>query len=312
MAEFLTESEANNKYASKGVANAGLALGIVGTALSALGPRGILGGNGILGFGGGGYGDAAAMTAAGIATGAGMTELAKREVNDHDYCLVKEGQIQVDALRDQMFARERDIREKVDIYRQSAIDDNRINAEIASVKEYATNGIVDAYKANNAQFRALEREVGDNKLSAYKDLSDLYRVTAVSDKNLELQIERNREVDQKEKFGLYKDLSSQTNRLAYETMKQSYEDRIAGMAQVGALAARVSELEKKSAVTAAQLPLMFSLAESHSNNALQRAVCRKIDGNLTIAPYQISTPCSNNDMPFPFFGGNSNPCTPGV
>lgn len=47
MAEFLTMEEAENKFGSKGKANAGLTLGIIGTALGALsgGLGGIFGGN---------------------------------------------------------------------------------------------------------------------------------------------------------------------------------------------------------------------------------------------------------------------------
>lgn len=47
MAEFLTMDEASDKYASKGKGNAGLSLGIIGTALGAL----AVSGNGL--FGGG-------------------------------------------------------------------------------------------------------------------------------------------------------------------------------------------------------------------------------------------------------------------
>lgn len=55
MAEFLTMDEAKSKFGSKGKTNAGLTLGIIGTALAALNTNnGGCGGNGILGglFGG--------------------------------------------------------------------------------------------------------------------------------------------------------------------------------------------------------------------------------------------------------------------
>ena len=57
MAEFLTMEDAENKFGTKGRTNAGLTLGIIGTALAALGNNGGgcgCGNNGILGglFGG--------------------------------------------------------------------------------------------------------------------------------------------------------------------------------------------------------------------------------------------------------------------
>jgi hypothetical protein len=66
MAEFLTMEEAEDKFGKKGTARAGLTLGIIGTALAALGNNNGCGcgGNGILGGLFGGNNNGCAMQAA--------------------------------------------------------------------------------------------------------------------------------------------------------------------------------------------------------------------------------------------------------
>lgn len=290
MAEFLTMEEAKNHFASNSKGNAGLTLGIIGTALGALGSN-VLGygnGNGILGLGGRGSDISGTMT--GIAAGAGMTEMARQEMLDHEFSLVEMGRIQKEALKDQMHFRERDIAEKADIYRQSRADDNRINAMVAGVKEFATVGLSDVYRQAAKETKDLAAVVGQNKLEAYKDLAEVYKVGAISDKNLELQIERNRELDQREKFEMYKDLSGTTSKLAYDTMKQSYENRIENMNLMSSLAQRVANLETTAEVNKATLPLMFQLSNANTQNSICQATCRKIDGHLTLGWNQVSSP----------------------
>lgn len=286
MAEFLTLEEGKSHFGSTGKTNAGLTLGIIGTALGAMN-SGILGGNGILGGWNRCTGTNAALTgaAAGV-LGAEMT----KEINDQEFDLWEMGKLREEALRNTMFARERDIAEKSDIYRQSKSDNNRLEDKISGLKDFTVHGLADVYQASVAENRVLERQISGNKLEAYKNVSDLYTGTVKADKDLELKIERNREKDQEEKFSLYKDLSDKSSALAYATMKQSYEDRIESMNQVNALAARVCALEKDQAVTSAQLPLMFQLTDSNTKSAINNATCRKMDGQLTIGANQISSP----------------------
>ena len=137
----------------------------------------------------------------------------------------------------------------------------------------------------------------------------MYASTVTSDKNLELQIERNREKDQAEKFALYKDLSEQTNKLAFDSMKQSYEDRMESMNQINCLANRVCALEAKEAVNSATIPLMFKLSESNTAGAITAATCRKIDGNLTLSCNQLCNTIPQSSInalysaPFSNYGG---------
>lgn len=298
MAEFLTLEEGKSHFGSTGKANAGLTLGIIGTALGAMN-SGILGSNGILGNWGRNTNGSAALTgaAAGVlgaemANGYryGMSAIDTKEINDQEFDLWEMGKLREEALKNTMFARERDVAEKADIYRQTKTDNNRLEDKISGLKDFTVQGLADVYQASVAENRVLERQISGNKLEAYKNVSDLYTSTVKADKDLELQIERNREKDQEEKFSLYKDLSDKSSALAYATMKQSYEDRIESMNQVNALAARVCALEKDQAVTSAQLPLMFQLTDANTRGAINSATCRKMDGQLTIGANQISSP----------------------
>lgn len=298
MAEFLTLEEGKSHFGSKGNTNAGLTLGIIGTALGAMG-SGLLGRNGILGGLGYNNGAGAAIAGAEVANNARAWEM--KEINDQEFDLWEMGKLRSEGLQAGISMRERDIAEKTDLYKQTIQDNNRLEDGLVGLKDFTIKGLSDVYQASVAENRVLERQISNNQLEAYKNVSDLYATTVKSDKDLELQIERNREADQAEKFQLYRDLSDKNNALAYSTMRQSYEDRLEAMNSVNALAARVCALEKDQAVTSAQLPLMFKLAESNTAGAISSATCRKIDGNLTITPCQISTP-------FGAFAPATNPC----
>jgi hypothetical protein len=320
MAEFITMEEAKNEFASKGRANTGIALGSVGLGLAALNAMNGCG-NGILGlgnlFGGNCGGCGSNQFAAGMVTGAtavGPTpwDVAKQEMYDQEFTLARLGQIEVNALQTALDERNVDVAEKAAIYQQTKADNNFLAARIDANKDFTIQGLADVYQASVNENRVLERQISSNQLEAYKNVSDLYATTVIADKGLELQIERNREKDQAEKFALYKDLSGETNRLAFETMKQSYEDRMESMNQISALASRVCALEKNEAVTAAQLPLMFKLSEANTTAAISAATCRKIDGNLTLGIDQLCNGLPQNSInalysfpytAWPYYGG---------
>ena len=295
MAEFLTLEEGKSHFGSTGKTNAGLTLGIIGTALGAMN-SGLLGGNGILGNWGRCNGASALTGAAAGILGAeafgrsGITPMDMKEINDQEFDLWEMGKIREESLKNSIAFRERDIAEKADIYKQTIADNNRVTDKLEGLKDFTVQGMSDIYQSSVNENRVLERQISGNQLEAYKNVSDLYTSMVKSDKDLEIQIERNREKDQEEKFSLYKDLSDKNNALAYTTMRQSYEDRIEAMNQVNALAARVCALEKDQAVTSAQLPLMFKLTESNTRGAISSATCHKMDGRLTIGTNQISAP----------------------
>lgn len=286
MAEFLDEATADHRYASSGKGNAGLALGIVGTALGALN-SGWFGGNGLLGLGGNGNNAAAAGMAAGVAgaelmNGSKAWELERQEAHDQiqDMYLIQDAK--VEALKEMAWFREKDTAEKI-----------ALRDKIAGVKDFAVTGITDLYRVQNINDKEITKTVDANRYEAMKNLGDTYAATVRADKDLEIQIERNREKDMAEKFSMYKELSDKQNILAYETLKQSYEDRLAASKQTSELANRVCHLETALAVNSARDPLLFQLAEARTQAALNT----KVTGNLTINPNQI---CSNffGSMPF--------------
>lgn len=296
MAEFLTESEASDKYGSKAKANAGLTLGIIGTALAALGWGN---GSSILGMGGnsrpGSFGAGFGTGLVGAEVLGGMYgptpwQASQQETHDQEYDLVRMGQLEVDSLKTAMQTRETDTAEKIALYRQTLDDNKDLQAQIEKNHDFTTEALFDLYKSGVSETRNLEQRLAADQLENYKNVSDLYTRTVASEKDIQLQIEKNRETDQTEKFGLYKDLSGQTQALAFQTMKQSYEDRLESLGQLNALSARVCQLEKENAVTQAQLPLMFQLQNSQTSNVISTATSRKIDGNLTLSYGQIQSP----------------------
>ena len=285
MAELMSMEEAKGHFASKGTGNAGLTLGIIGTALGALN-SGILGGwgNGIFGLGGG---NAAGAALTGAAVGA--TVASENSGWNPSSCelvsmIGSQGQ---NLLQTVIWEREKDYAEKVDIYRQAKADNNRLEDIIGANKNQMIQAVADTYNASVRADAMLAEKMNDNRLEAYKNTSDLYAMTVSADKNLELQIEKNREVDQAEKFQLYKELNNQTTGLAYKTMENAYQTQLRTAEENKALAARISALETKAAVNEATMPLYFQLANQTMLSTVEQATCKKVDGHLTIDPSQI-------------------------
>jgi hypothetical protein len=299
MAELMSMEEAKGHFASKGTGNAGLTLGIIGTALGALN-SGILGGwgNGILGLGGSNA--AAALT--GAAVGAASVENGwTPSACELTAMIGTQGQ---NLLQTVIWEREKDYAEKVEIYRQSKADNNRLEDIIGANKNQMIQAIADTYHAGVRSDAMLAEKMNDNRLEAYKNTADLYALTVNSDKNLELQIEKNREIDQAEKFQLYKELNNQTTGLAYKTMENAYQTQLRTAEENKALAARISALESKAAVNEATLPLYFQLANQTMISTVEKATCKKIDGHLTIDPSQV---CMGNWGMFsnPYYWGTN-------
>lgn len=285
MAEFMSMEEAKSHFAGKGTGNAGLTLGIIGTALGALN-SGILGGwgNGIFGLGGGNAAGAALTGAAVGATVASESSGWNPSACELVSMIGSQGQ---NLLQTVIWEREKDYAEKVDIYRQAKADNNRLEDIIGANKNQMIQAVADTYNASVRADAMLAEKMNDNRLEAYKNTSDLYALTVSSDKNLELQIEKNREIDQAEKFQLYKELNNQTTGLAYKTMENAYQTQIRTAEENKALAARISALETKAAVNEATMPLYFQLANQTMLSTVEQATCKKVDGHLTIDPSQI-------------------------
>ena len=304
MAEFMSMDEAKSHFAGKGTGNAGLTLGIIGTALGAMN-SGLLGGwgNGIFGLGGGG---AAGAALTGAAVGASVaSEGWNPSACELTSMIGAQGQ---NLLQTVIWAREKDYAEKADIYRQSKIDNNRLEDIIGANKDMTVQAISDVYNASVRSDAMLAEKMNDNRLEAYKNTADLYALTVSSDKNLELQIEKNREVDQAEKFQLYKELNNQTTALAYKTMENAYQTQLRTAEENKELASRISALESKAAVNEATLPLYFQLANQTMLSTVEQATCKKVDGHLTIDPSQV---CMGNwgffTNPYTFWNASTSP-----
>lgn len=287
MAEFMSMDEAKGNFASKGTGNAGLTLGIIGTALGAMN-SGLLGGwgNGILGLGGN---NASTAALTGAAVGASIADSSGNSGWNPSSCelvsmIGTQGQ---NLLQTIIWEREKDYAEKVDIYRQAKTDNNRLEDIIGANKNQMIQAVADTYNASVRADAMLAEKMNDNRLEAYKNTSDLYALTVSADKNLELQIEKNREIDQAEKFQLYKELNNQTTGLAYKTMENAYQTQLRTAEENKALAARISALETKAAVNEATIPLYFQLANQTMLSTVEQATCKKIDGKLTVDPSQI-------------------------
>lgn len=220
MAEFLTMEEAKSKFGTKGRTNAGLTLGIIGTALAAFagngGGCGCGNNGGILGnLFGGNNNNCCAMQAAENAKTLAMAQ----------------GQ-QADNLS--WANRVQSMQDDIDLY-------TYVNSRALATNERIGN----------------ESQVLTN------------------------QIWKGRVEDLQEKSAMYVDLLSRDNaqnlRLCDELYKRREQDVQEKADIFERLGSRISELEKKEAVTAAALPLMFELnkvnAERYTDAASLKLTC---------------------------------------
>lgn len=289
MAEFITHEEGHDMFASKGKGNAGLTLGIIGTALGALN-GGWLNGNGILGLGGnrgnGINGTTLALGAAEMGTDAKLWELNQRlhqnEIND----VYQIQQSKIDAVREDVFMRERDVAEKGDIYRQTVVDNNRLADKIGELKDFSIKGLSDVYSQTVRDNKEMNQIINQNQMDSMKADANLYNTVIRNDKDLELKMDAHREIDIREKFDMYKEFENKTSKLAYDNMRQSYEDRLETFNQMSNLSNRICALETATAVNHATQPLLFKLSEARTDAALNT----KITGNLGIKWDQIYGP----------------------
>lgn len=309
MAEFMSMDEAKGNFASKGIGNAGLTLGIIGTALGAMNSGLLNGGwgNGILGLGGNNGYTAGALTGAAVtAASSGWVpsayDLMRQESIDAKDAVALVAAAEQNNLQTAIWMREKDVAEKVDIYRQSKQDNNRLERIIDHNKDLTTQAIADVYNASVRSDQSIVEKMNDNRLEAYKNTADLYALSVSSDKNLELQIEKNREIDQAEKFQLYKELNNQTTALAYKSMEQAYQTQLRTAEENKELSARICALESKAAVSEATIPLYFQLANQTMLSTVEKATCKKIDGHLTIDPNQICVGTWGSYAPFGIAG----------
>ena len=313
MAEFMSMDEARGNFASKGIGNAGLTLGIIGTALGAMN-SGLLGGwgNGILGLGNNNGYAAGALTGAAAVTAASngwvpsAYDLMRQESIDAKDAVALVAAAEQNNLQTAIWMREKDVAEKVDIYRQSKLDNNRLERIIDHNKDLTTQAIADVYNASVRSDQSIVEKMNNNRLEAYKNTADLYALSVSSDKNLELQIEKNREIDQAEKFQLYKELNNQTTALAYKSMEQAYQTQLRAAEENKELSARICALESKAAVSEATIPLYFQLANQTMLSTVEKATCKKIDGHLTIDPHQICSSTWGSFAPFATTGFYNN------
>ena len=179
MAEFMSMDEARGNFASKGTGNAGLTLGIIGTALGAMN-SGLLGGwgNGILGLGG----NASTAALTGAAVGASIADSSGNSGWTPSACeltsmIGTQGQ---NLLQTVIWSREKDYAEKADIYRQSKADNNRLENIIGANKDQMIQAIADTYNASVAADAAI--------VSKMNDIKGTYRLTSENSEFREIAI----------------------------------------------------------------------------------------------------------------------------
>ena len=282
MAEFATQAENDSRYTSKSKGNAGLALGIIGTALGTLGVMNNGNWNNGCGCGcnnggilGGIFGNRCnnncccdaklmAMAQGQVAENLAWSNRVKSMEDDADLYTVVDGRInrtnerltdETQVLTNQMYqGRIEDLKEKFDIYARSVDRDNAITSKICA-----------------------------NEIQGKDDKFFLYTQTVQGDAAMDNKFTKmnyeGRIQDLNEKFDLYTRLNN-----------------------------KITDLEKAQAKTETALPLMFELSKVNSErytdacccsseknllmatNGLQRQLDHKIDGELKYSYDNLCAP----------------------
>lgn len=169
MAEFLTMEDAKCKFGSKGKTNAGLTLGIIGTALAALNGNNGCGGNGILGGLFGGNGNCAFQAA-----------------DQAKMIAMSQGQIASDLAWSN---RVQSMQDDLGVYENlsTRINNNVNNAYEGRIQDLQEKSAmyVDLITRDDNQNLALCRELSNIRTNDVKEKSDMY--IRLSDKISELE-----------------------------------------------------------------------------------------------------------------------------
>lgn len=298
MAEFLSMEEAKNKFASKSKGNAGLTLGIIGTALAS----GVLSNNGC------------GCNNGGILGGLfGNNNCAMREAQEAKTMAMLQGQAADNLSWANRVASMNDTAELASNLepRLTQLNNQDWSNYVQSVRD---NADLAAYmdskiaKANNKlsdEVQVLTNQGWMRREEDLKEKSDMYVRSMQADQELAAQSAR-------DKFDLYKMSNDADTALDGKFTKMNYEGRIQDMNEkfdmYTRLSDRICSLEKQQAKTETALPLMFELNKVNSErytddcccksnvnllnstNNLQRQIDHKIDGQLRYAYSDLCAP----------------------
>lgn len=307
MAEFLTKEEGDKAYGSKSRTNAGLTLGIIGTALSS----GLLGGNnngdgcccggnngGILGglFGNRGNNGSCceARQARNVAEGAMMAAMAQGQVAQNTAWANRVQSMQDDidlytyisnrdfVLNDQDWKnRVASMKDDADLY---TVVDGRINAvnnRLWENRVASMNDDADVYNSLNNKIEGTEKRLSDQvqiltnqswmrREQDLQEKTDMYVRSLQADQALAAQ-------SAKDKFDLYKMSNDADTIIDSKFTKLNYEGRIQDLNEKFDLYTRLNDkitnLEKQQAQTATALPLMFELNKVNSERYTDACCC---------------------------------------
>ena len=295
MAEFITTEDARNQFASKAKGNAGLTLGIIGTALGALSNNNCNGG-GILGniLGNG-------------------NNCAMKEAQEAKTMAMLQGQT-ADNLS--WMNRVASMNDTAELARNIEPRFTQLNNQdwmnyVQSIKDDAVvssslnDRINDTNRRISDEVQVLTNQSWKRREEDLKEKSDIYVRSMQADQALASQAA-------KDKFDLYKLTTDSDAALDNKFTRMNYEGRIQDMNEkfdmYNKLSERICNLEKEQARTETALPLMFELNKVNSErytdncccksntdltiavNALQRQIDHKIDGTLRYAYSDLCAP----------------------
>lgn len=311
MAEFLTQDDADKRYGKKSRTNAGLTLGIIGTALAAFNNSGNdgcfcgggnNGGGGILGglFGNrGGGGCCCAMNAAQQAKT--MAMLQGQQADNLAWANRVASIEDTAALASNLEPR---------LTRMNNQDwENRVASmrDDADVYSAARNGIDAVANKLSNETQALTNQIWKGRVEDLQEKFDIYARGVARDNEITSSICQLENKENEDKFNLYQTLNAQNQKQD----RFSYENRVTDLNEKFDLYTRlnnkITDLEKAQAKTETALPLLFELNKVNSerytdaccckseknllmlDNNLQRQIDRKIDGQLK---YEYSNLCA--------------------
>lgn len=327
MAEFITHEQAHDMFASKGKGNAGLTLGIIGTALGALNSGNSCNGNGgILGGLLGGNNNNCALKEAQEAKT--MALLQGQQADNLSWMNRVASMQDTAALANNLEPRLTQMNNQDWINRVKSLEDDFKVYSTLNDRIAGTNLEI----ANQAQL--LTNQSWMRREEDLKEKTDMTIRSMTADQALAAQ-------SAADKFQLYKMSNDADVAIDSKFTKVAYESRIDDLKEKSAmfntLASRISDLEKAQAKTETALPLMFELtkikAEKYTDdcccaskvnllntaNGLQRQIDHKIDGQLKYAYSDLCapvpsisplycTPFTTNGSGTTWFGANQSNC----
>lgn len=320
MAEFMTKEQMDNDYASKSTGKAGLTLGIIGTALAALG--------------GGVWNNDGCNNNGGILGGlfsnrgncnCGMTAMAQGQLAQNLAWSNRVASIEDTAnLASNLEPRLTQLNNTDWINRIAGMKDLADYAQINETRFTQLNNQdwqnrVDSMRDDAAINNKLSDEVqvltNQSWMRREQDLNEKYDMyTRLSDANnaTNRRICENALADKDDKFQIYKGYNDSDNALNNKFTALNYEGRIQDLNEKFDLYTRLNDkitnLEKQQAKTETALPLMFELNKVNSErytdncccqsktnllvatNDLQRQLDHKIDGQLRYAYSDLCAP----------------------